>query len=95
MTTGTVLDATRTHCTKCGAFCPSGTLDNSLCLDCDLIGKKVLVDWNRFGMSRCLVDRVSKTGTVYVRRWNVKRGRWTAPRAAHFYKGIYHLGGAK
>jgi hypothetical protein len=80
-----------TNCIKCGGFCPSGTLENGLCLDCDLIGKRVNVQWGKFGITHCLVDRVSITGTVYVRRWNKRRGEWTVARPADFYKGIYYL----
>lgn len=80
-----------TECTKCGNLCPSGTLPNGLCSDCDLIGKTVNVAWGKFGIVRCLVSHVSKNGTLWVRRWNVTRGDWTAAQPATFYKGVYYL----
>lgn len=80
-----------TECTKCGNLCPSGTLPNGLCNDCDLIGKTVNVAWGKFGIVRCLVSHVSKNGTLWVRRWNVTRGDWTAAQPATFYKGVYYL----
>jgi hypothetical protein len=39
---------TNTKCSSCGGFCPSGTLENGLCSDCDLIGKRIRVAWGRF-----------------------------------------------
>lgn len=75
------------NCKNCGNYCPSGTLENGLCNYCDLIGKTIPVLWGRFGYCLCLVQRVSKTCTVYASRWNVKRQSWTTPRPLHYYKG--------
>ncbi len=78
------------NCTKCGGLCPSGTLDNGLCLDCDLIGKRITVYWGKFGHVSCLVDHVSQNGTLYARRWNKKKAEWTSARPIE-YRGGYRL----
>lgn len=78
-------------CTGCGRFCPSGTLDNGLCLDCDMIGKKIRVEWGKFGVELCLVDHVSKNGIVYASRWNKSKAKWTKPRALGVHKGRYFV----
>jgi len=79
------------HCTKCGGWCPRGTLDNGLCNECDLIGKMIYVrDWPTH---HCQVTRISRRGTIYAKRLYTSKGGWSKERPVHYYKGVYWLGG--
>jgi hypothetical protein len=73
-----------TKCTKCGNLCPSGTLDNGLCLDCDLIGARVYV--SNWSTGNCQITRVGKRGTVYAKRL-YETGGESKERPIHYYKG--------
>jgi hypothetical protein len=53
------------YCKKCNNLCPSGTLDNELCTDCNLIGTIISVFWGKFGIQSCLIHNVSKNGIIY------------------------------
>ena len=69
------------NCERCGALCPAGTLDNGLCLDCNDIGKMIPVYWGQFGIVDAKVETVTRNGVYYAKRWNMRRGCWTTPRA--------------
>ena len=74
------------HCRNCQGFCPSGTLPNGLCSDCDLIGKKVACLWGGFGWKTVKITRVTKAGNVYGRRWIKSGQRWGSERKIERHK---------
>jgi NMD protein affecting ribosome stability and mRNA decay len=78
-------------CKNCGDTCPAGTLDNGLCSQCDLIGKKITVLWGRFGLQKCLAQKVSRSGRLYASRWNKKMQEWTSPRPIEQRRGYWIL----
>lgn len=78
-----------TICSNCGDTCPSGTLENGLCSQCDLIGKEITVLWGKFGLQSCLVQKVSRTGKLYASRWNKKQKEWTTPRIVTPRRGYW------
>lgn len=73
-------EPTRYTCTNCGDECPSGTLPNGLCSDCDMVGKTVVVGWGHIGKVNAEIVKVTKNHTVYARRWNKARREFTTPR---------------
>ena len=54
-------------------------------------GDRIIVYWGRFGQVNCVIEKVSKSGKIYAKRWNKKRNCWTNSRIVKPYKGIYRI----
>lgn len=55
-------------------------------------GGVVWVLWGRFGMVKAVVHHTSKSGTMYVRRWNRHRKMYTVPRKVEVYPSGQWMG---
>lgn len=77
-------------CANCGGECPSGTLPNGLCNQCDLVGKTIFVEWGRFGTVKATVTRVTQN-TIYAARFNARRQALTSARPVRAVRGGWEL----
>jgi len=50
-------------------------------------GKRIWVNWGRFGTVEAKVIRVSRNGIIYAARWNARRERWTSARRLYPWRG--------
>lgn len=54
-------------------------------------GERILVIWGKYGYIPCIVDRITSSGSIYVKRWNKRRRMYTTARRIEFYNGVYHV----
>lgn len=54
-------------------------------------GERILVVWGKYGYIPCIVDRITRHGTVYVKRWNKRKRMYTYARRVIYRNGAYHV----